>query len=320
MAAFSIATIVVWWLAWHDGFFYVLGLEGSASTALGPLLPAFSAGLTIALAGALGALANPTMGVITAAAVAAMPGFFALHRTSLTGPPLAALVMLMFAIMVHAPRFSIAYGTIAAAAAVLVAPEGLGLPIAALTWALMQPWRSGWPGVRRALLAVVPLLVIVLAARWTGDAWSASGPVEWAGGLDRGLRAAGRVLGDQLAPMIDNAALRWFAIADLALILAAVVAMAWRKVRIDWPPSAPLRRLFPAAAVIWMGMGVGMLARRLFLPGTPDPGLAAMFPLVAISTVVAAVSVAVLWRQWNRWAKLATVILALGWLQAAVRS
>jgi hypothetical protein len=259
-------------------------------------------------------------GLAAVVVIAALPGFFILHRTSLNGPPLTAMVLLMLAVMVHAPRFSIAYGSIAAVAAVMIAPEALGLPLAALIWALMQPWRSGWPGWRRALLAVAPVAVLVLLTGLVGHAWHGAGPVAWAGGLDRGLRAAGHLIGDHLAPTIDSQALRWFAIADLTLIAIAVVVVAWRRVQHSYSPGTPLRRLYPAVAVLWLGMGCGLVIRQLFMPKATEPGLVAIFPLIAISVVVLTVSVAVLWRHWHRWAKFAAILIIMGWLQAAIRA
>ena len=76
---------------------------------------------------AAGALAGPIAVVL----MVCLPGFIPLHRSSLTGPPLLTITLLMLAAMVHAPRFSLAYGTLGATGGLFVATEGIGLPLAA---------------------------------------------------------------------------------------------------------------------------------------------------------------------------------------------
>ncbi|HRP09161.1 MAG TPA: hypothetical protein PLL69_11815, partial [Gemmatimonadales bacterium] len=160
---------VVWWYAHNDGHFFVAGLEGTASELLGPLLPALSAGLIAALAFSLAdAAAGGWAAALAALVVIALPGFLPLHGHSLEGPPTTASILLTVAVMLYAPRFSLAYGALAAVTAVFMSTAALGLPIAAVSWAWLQR-QSGNGRARRAVLAVVPLLLAVLIGRFTGD-------------------------------------------------------------------------------------------------------------------------------------------------------
>lgn len=318
-AAFVLAAAWVWWQARAAGTFTVVGLAQPLADDLGPLLPSLSAGLSAAAVLMLvDGLLGPLAGVLAAMVLTAMPGFLPLHVTSLQGPPLLATTLLMLAMMVHGPRFSIAYGAIAAIGAVFIAPEGVGLPIAALLWGAMRhPGGSGQR--RRAMLALVPLVVALLVARVTGDAWADGQTIGWYGGLDRTLRATGTIVGDQLAPGLTTPAVRWFAIADLSLMLLALVVVAWRRVAAPLPDGAPLRRWYGAAAMLGAGLVLGLGFRRLVLTGTPDPDLAAVFPLAVLGALVSVVSFGAIWPRWPRWGKAIALVLALGWLQAAIR-
>lgn len=309
---------LVWWRGHGDDLFYIVGMGGRWSAVLGHAFPAVCAGLTISLSLLMvDTVAGPWAGVVAAICVAALPGMAPLHRTSLLGPPLAALSLMMLAVMLHAPRFSLAYGAIAAIGAVFVSPAGVGLPAAAVGWALAQG-RGVARMIRRALFALVPLAVVIGVAQWVGDEWPEGGVVTWRGGLDRGLQATGSIIGDQLTPGIVNPALRFFAIADLTLILFALVMLAWRRVR-HLEADAPPRRLFQAAGVLALAYAVGLTVRTLFIAETPEPDLAAVFPLVLVSTVVIVTSIAIFWPRWNRWGRLAAGVLLAGWLQAAIR-
>ncbi len=58
----------------------------------------------------------------------------------------------------------------------------------------------------------------------------------------------------------------------------------------------------------------------LVIAETPPPDLVAVLPLVVVSVMIIVTSLAVFWPGWNRWGKLAVVILLAGWLQAALRA
>lgn len=311
---------MVWWRVRSDGTFFIVGLEGQWSDALGAMLPALSAGLSAAFAlSIVDAAAGPVAGVVAAIVMVILPGFVPLHRASLTGPPLLTLTLVTLAVMLYAPRFSLAYGTLAAVAAVYVSPAGFGLPVAAVAWALLSGAKTSRYPLRRGALAAVPLLLLLALAHWTGHGWPLHRELAWQGGLDRGFRAAGSIIGDQLAPGIHNPALRWFAIADISLLLLAVVVVAWRRVARVRPEGALLRRLYPGAGILSLAWAAGLAGQTLLLPGASEPGLAAVFPLVVVATLVITASVGVLWSQWHRVAKLITLLLVAGWAQAAIR-
>ena len=315
------AAILVWWRARAGGFFFVVGLNGDASANLGPILPAFCAGLSTALVLLLvDGATDATAGVVAAAVVLFLPGFIPLHQSSLLGPPLLALTLLMLTVMVHAPRFSLAYGTLAAPVAAFVSPVAIGLPIAAAGWALTHRTRTSgtW---RRAGLAMVPLLAAIVILRLNADnaRWLGGSALRWRGGLDRVFQAAGVIVGDQLAPGSVNAALRFLVIADCAVILIAIVVMAWRRVGRSAPESSVMRWLHPAAGVLTLAYAAGLAVRTMLVRGSAEPDLAAVFPLVVVSVLVIVASVAALWPRWPRWGKVLTLILLVGWMQAAVR-
>lgn len=318
--AWLATALLVWWCAHASGTFFVVGLGAPWSEWLGPLLPAICAGLTVTLTlsivdGAAGAVA----GIAAAVVVLLLPGFVPLHRASLTGPPLLTLTVATLGVMLYAPRFSLAYGTLAALAAVQVAQAGIGLPAAAAAWALLADRQRTRGAGRRVALAVVPLLILVVLSRWTGDGWPHGEAIAWRGGLDRAFRAAGEIIGDQLAPGIRSATLRWFLIADGALLLIAVVVVAWRRVVRMQPHATTLRRLYPAAGVLALAYAAGLAMRTLLLTGTPEPDLAAVFPLALLCALMSVTSIAVLWPRWPRAGKIVAVVLMLGWMQAALR-
>jgi hypothetical protein len=312
--------MVVWWRVHADGTFFIVGLEGAWSDRLGAMLPALCAGLSAALALTIvDAAAGPLAGIAAAIAVVALPGFVPLHRVSLVGPPLLTLTLATLGVMLQAPRFSLAYGTLAAFAAVSVAPAGIGLPVAAVAWALLSGAKTSRYPLRRGALAALPLALLMAISRWTGDGWSAYSTIAWHGGLDRAFRAAGTIVGDQLAPGIHFAPLRWFAVADISLLLFAVVTMAWLRVARARPEGTLLRRLYPAAGIVMLAYAAGLVGSTLLLPGAGEPDLPAVFPVVVIGLLVVVASVGVLWSRWHRVGRIIAVLLMLGWVQAAIR-
>ncbi len=311
--------LLVWWWAHADGTFVLLGVAEPMASRLGPLLPALSAGLTAAMTLSLvDAAAGTVAGILAAVIIVALPGFLPLHRSSLLGPPFTALTVLMVGVMLHAPRFSIAYGTLAATAAVFVSPAAAGLVIAALAWAALVPGDRE-RRAERLLLAVVPLIAAIIASHWLGGAWSPPLHLGWHGSLDTGIRAAGRVLGDQLAPGITQPALRWIAIADLTVVLIGIIAVAWRRSQSAAAAPTAARRLLPALLVTGAGVAVGQMAGWLLIPAWPVPALTEAFVLALLAAVAAVAATALLWSRWPWPARLLTGVIALGWLQAAIR-
>jgi hypothetical protein len=318
---FLAVAALVWWLAHQTGTFYVAGLGSPGSELLGPLLPAISAGLVAALVfSVVDAGAGSWAAGVAVAMLLALPGFVLLHRVSLNGPPLEVGVMLTLAVMLYAPRFSLAYGTIAAITAVFVSPAAVGLPLAAMCWAVMTRRGIGraW---RRIAVSLAPLLLSILLARWVGHAWSSAElTLGWRGHLDDGLHAAGVVIGDQLAPTLTTPALRWFAIADLTLLMVAVNLVAWRRLRRLGASDAVTARFHPAVAVTAAGLAVGLALRWLFVPGSSSLDLGAVFPLVVLALIATVGSIGQLWSRWPRWGKVLCLVVLVGWVQAALRA
>ncbi len=304
-------------LARRDGFFWIDGLEGPASEALGPLLPAICAGITIALTLVMvDVVGGPVVGVLAAFAVLILPDFIPLHRTSLLGPPLVATTVTMLAVMLAAPRFSLAYGAIAAFGAVFVSPAGVGLVLAAFLWSWMQP-PNGRGRLWRAGLALFPLLVAVAVGLFVQSAWPAEIMLERHAGLDAVLRATGAVLGEQLVPTITLPVLRWLMVADTTLILLALVVMGWQAARLRVRQER-LLRFYPAVGVLAASYLVGMFVHSMVVAGAPLPGTSAVLPIATLATITVAVSVGALWRDWRSYGKGIAVVLLGGWMMAAL--
>lgn len=265
------------------------------------------------------AAAGAMAGLLAAVMLVALPGFMSMHRDSLTGPPLLALTLLMCVTMVHAPRFSLAYGALAATGAMLIATEGIGLPLAALGWAVMQRV-NGHGRWQRVALALVPTVAVLVLVHFAGGAWPQPVQLAWRGGLDRGLRAAGMIIGNQMSPTITSAALRFLVVADLALVIAAVITVGWWKVARAASETSALRAVYPVAGLLAAALAIGLAARTLLVVGAPEPDLAAIMPLVALTAVILVISVAVLWPKLPRWGRAVAAVLIVGWLQAAVRA
>lgn len=257
--------------------------------------------------------------MLAAVALVALPEFLPVHRDSLTGPPLLAITLLMVAAMVHAPRFSLAYGTLGATGGLLIATDGIGLPLAAAAWALVQQARehSRW---QRVALALVPTVALVVLVHFAGGAWPRQFVIEWQGGLDRGLRAAGTIIGNQMAPTVTSLALRFLVVADLALVIVAVIVIGWRRFGRAAAESSAAHAIYPVAGITTAALALGLAARTLLVRGADVPDESAVMPLVALVTLALVISVAGLWPRWPRWGKVLAVALFVGWLQAAVRA
>ncbi len=315
-----VTAALVWWIARRSDVFYVIGLDGPASAVVGPLLPAIAAGVTGALVlSLLEAGAGRLAGVVGALAVVLLPAFVDVHRESVRGPPLLALMLFMIAVMVHAPRFSFAYGGLAAVMAVFISPAAIGLPVAAAIWTVIHAQRRGRRRWRRMGLALAPLAVAFAVLPWVGtDAWPPGVSLGWRGHVDGALGAIGRVLGDHLAPGVRVGGLRWLIVADMTLIVLALLAVTWRRVVRPMPTVRTARQLFEALGITTACHAAGMIARSLLVRGAPNPALAEVFPLVVILTVMVVLGMSLSWPGWSRAGKLLSLALALGWAGASL--
>lgn len=312
---------LVAWLA-VAAFTWWVGPDGGGTAPASPnaVMAALAAGLSIAIILTLiESVTSSLASVIAGAMVMALPAFLPVHHAGLIPASVLLLTLVLLVAMVHAPRWSLAHGTLGGAAAVFVAPAAIGLPIAAIAWAAMPHQANGTGQRTRVLLALVPVLVMVVVGQVVGNAWPPDGGLGWHGGLDRSIAAAGTIVGDQLAPGIDSPAVRFFAIADLSLLLIAVIVMAWRRQAQTLTTDAPLRRWYRAAGTLAAAIGIGLATRHLLVRDTPAPEIVAMLPLAVLGLLAAIVSIASFWRSWPRWGKAIAVVIVVGWLQAAVR-
>lgn len=308
--------MIVWLLARQDGNFSVPGLATDASSALGPVLPALSAGATVAIALVIvDVVGGPVVAVLAALAVLLLPDFLPLHRSSLLGPPLLTMTVVMLGVMLAAPRFSIAYGAVATVGVLWVSPSAVGLVLAAVAWALWQP-PNGRGRAQRAWLALLPLALGLAAAMALGSAGGQLLRIGWRGGVDDVLGAIGGVLSAQQVPGIDAGALRWFVVADTTLVLLALVALGWRRAIATSSPERP-RRFYPATMILAGSLTIGLLGHSLLVVGAPLPGVEAALSLAVLATLAVAVSVSLLWPRWRWWGKGVAVLLLAGWMLAA---
>ena len=311
---FLLVAALVWWQARESGYFFIVGLGGTASADLGPLLPALCGGLTAAMALLLAdAAAGPVAGVLAAAVIVALPGFSTLHRESLSGPPLLVLVMLMASAMVHAPRFSIAYGMVAAVAGIFVSTDGIGLPVAAAAWALVQPTREKgtW---QRVALSLAPSVVLLVLAHYLGGAWPSNVVFRWHGGLDAALRAGGAMIAGQLVPPTLHPPLRTAVLAAAALVVVAVIVSGWRRATSAAGANAVRNAIYPVIGLVAAALISGLAARTGLVENAPEPDLAAMMPLVMLGALALAVSAGASWRVWPRWSRVAAVLVTAAWV------
>jgi hypothetical protein len=195
----------------------------------------------------------------------------------------------------------------------------VGLPVAAIAWATFMRRPSDRGGWTRVLFAVLPVIAAIALGQAVGDGWPNDWEFGWRGRLDDGLRAAGSIIGHQLAPTIETPALRFFAIADITLLLGALMVVAWRRIRRLTAFDALPARFHPVLGFTAVALCVGLALRWLLVPASPEPDLAAVFPLVVLVALASVGSAAQLWRNWPRWGKLLALVLFVGWLQAAVR-
>ena len=310
--------MLIWWQARTSGFFFIVGLGGAASADLGPLLPALCGGFTTALVLLLAdAAAGPAAGIVAAAAVVALPGFVALHRESLAGPPLLALVLLMASAMIHAPRFSLAYGSLAAAGGVFVATDGVGLPVAAAAWALVQPARrsGAW---HRVLLALAPTALLLVAAHFIGGAWPHGVVYRWHDGLGRALRAASAMLAGQLVPPQVRPPVRAAVVAVVGLAVISVIVAGWRRATPAAGANAVRNAIYPVVGLIVAALVLGLAARTVLVADAPEPDLASMMPLVVLGALVLIVSAGGAWREWSPTARVAAVLVMVVWFAGRI--
>ncbi len=313
---------LTWWRADLGGYFVLLGLPEPWSEWLGPLLPALSAGLSAMLVFSLADIAvGRWTGVLAVLAMLALPVFLPVHVRSLVGPPLLVIVLLQLAVMLHAPRFSIAYGGLAAVAAVAVSSAALGLPVAATIWAVLKGGRNGDAGPRspqRAVLALATLAVVTLLAHWTGAVWLPEEPRVRPGWLGDGLMLGGMTLLGQLVPGHPMQG-PWLVLAvGAGLALLGVGVAAWRQVAAQAPGESLRRDLYPAAGLLLLSLAVGLVLRLLWSGGGALPDAAALLPLVAIAMLLTVVSISLFWRDWSPLVRGSVMAAVAGWLLLGV--
>lgn len=316
-ALFLLVAGLVWWKSAASGIFFLAGIGQPWTDWLGPLLPSLCAGLSVLLVlriadSAIGYLS----GFAAALALCLVPAFLQVHASSLRGPPLLIIFLLQFAVMLQAPRFSIAYGTVAAVAAVTVSSAALGLPIAAVLWPFLA---TGQPGTtrhspRRAVLALIPLGLILILAHLTGVEWSPEAPQVAPGWMGRGLLYGLGVTADFLAPGLPQPLLR------TALIVLMVSALLWSSVQ-AWlvrgrtaHPASVLRRVHPAALLLLICYGGGLVQRLMWSGGGALPDPEALLPLAAVIVLIYSINTTALWSTGSRLIRCALLLPAAIWL------
>ncbi len=168
-------------------------------------------------------------------------------------------------------------------------------------------------------LALAPLVVAIAVLPWVGtEAWPSGVSLGWRGHIDGALGAIGRVLGDHLAPGVSAGGLRWLIVADMTLIVLALLGITWRRTIRPMPTTRTARQLFEALGITAACHAAGMMAKSLLVRGAPDPVVAEVFPLVVILTVMVVLGLSLSWSGWSRAGKLLSLALALGWASASL--
>lgn len=263
------------------------------------------------------AAAGPVAGIAAALALVLTPGFVTMHRESLEGPPLLAITLLIVAVMLHAPRFSVAYGTLSAVGGVFVATEGIGLPLAAAVWALLQPSRENGRALR-TLLAVIPSAVVLWLAHLLGGAWPRGIVYGWRTDLTRVSREAGRILSGMLAPVPAHASGHLFVAAVVATLFVVGIMVGWRRAALGGDAHAAARMLYGIGVTLGIALGIGLLGRAVLVQHVADPNLAAMMPIASLCVLLVVVTFGTLWSLWPRWGRVVGSMIAAAWSVAAV--
>ena len=108
-------------------------------------------------------------------------------------------------------------------------------------------------------------------------------------------------------------------IADLALIILAVIVVGWRRVGRRRQRDARCPRVYPVAGLLAAALASGLAGRTLLVHGAPEPDLAAVMPLVALDRAGARDQHCGVVASLAAVGKAVAVVLIVGWLQAAVR-
>lgn len=316
---FLLTVALIWWQAAVSAIFYISGLKDPWSDWLGPLLPSLCGGFSVLLIlriadNAIGYFCGLAAGLV----VLLMPTFLPVHAGSLLGPPLLVIFLLQFAVMLQSPRFSIAYGTVAAVAAVTVSSAAIGLPVAAAIWPLLasagRP--AGEHSPRRSFLALIPLLLILALAWLTGVEWTPEKPAISPGWMARGLLSGLALTGDLLAPGVQQPILRLTMIVSISLLLCWSTVRAWLEVGRTANPGSVLHRIYPAGVLLAVCYVGGLVQRLMWSGGGALPDQAALLPLAALAVLIFSLNVAAIWPRGSRASRAFLLIPAVGWILA----
>ena len=297
------------------------------------LVEALAAFVTMAV---LVALVGDAVGMGAAAAFAIvlllMPVMVDLHLMVLSEPLFLALIALTVATMVAAPDAPIAAG-LCAAGALAVRYAGIGVVAGVVVWAVMG--RGPFKGrVRRAALAFLPALLVILAGLWVARTagGNATRHLGFYGGLAGALADAGRAVAQWLVPTPHAALWVWWLAVPAAAVFVAVLVAGARRARRLWqllPQDLPMQsstnvpqlvaaRVLGAGAVLGGAYAAALLAARLFVDGSFTFEARLMSPLILIATLTFSVAVATWWRSAGRLPRTALALLLLAWAAGAL--
>jgi hypothetical protein len=280
----------------------IVALSAFASAALLVLLVDAAAGRTAAVAAAAGAAVTPALVTV--------------HLSVLSEPLFLAL---MLATMLGCLSRRPAAAGLGAAAAVMVRYAGLALAAAAVIWFVRQPgsWRRR---LRQAAVAGLPSAVLLGA--WVAHASREAGPTSIRqlgvyGSLSRTIAEGFSTVSDWLAPGSIDTGWRGVAVAATALVIAAVVAGAWRAFQ-----RAPVDGRAPQTVALVGLVGILYLAVLVASRVAADPSIPfddrLLSPLILLAEIALVVAGAVWWqRTTGRWARTGVAVAAMVWLAAS---
>lgn len=292
------------------------------------LVEALAAFVTVAV---LVALVGDAAGMGTAlafgVALLVTPVLVDLHLMVLSEPLFLAMIALTLAAMVAAPETPLFSG-VCATLAMAVRYSGVGVVAGVVVWALLGRG-SRRDRVRRAVLALLPSLVVVVAGFLV--AHSAGGTTARRlgiyGGLGGALAEAGRTVAYWLVPTAEPAAWTWWLSVPAAVVLVAVLVAGARRARRLWellPQDLPMQsstnvpqlvaaRALGAGAVLGGSYAAALLASRLFVDGSFTFETRLLSPLILIAMLAFAVAAAAWWRSAGRAPRLVLALLLLAW-------
>ncbi len=305
----------------------VMGLPPVQAARLVEALSAFVAiAVLLALVGEAG---GTVAAILFGLALLVTPALVDAHLSVLSEPLFLAMLALTLATMVVLPDVPIVSG-LCAVGTLGVRYAGIAAVIAVVLWMLGRPGTRA-ARVKRALIAVLPTLVVGIAWLWVAVRSGAGLSVarRWSvyGGLPKALAYGAETLARWLVPTPDRAVWALWVAVPAAAVMAALLFVGTRRVFRLWRllpkemvrasstnvPQLSAARLLGACAVLAGSYLAVLLAARLFADGGIVFDDRLMAPLILLLSTGFAAAAANWWRSAGRVPRAALSVLLLAW-------